>query len=51
MALIGNSARAEFRPWLHALPGIKELRVVDTAPAATDKLLRRLLARTPGLEL
>ncbi|BCN37422.1 ornithine cyclodeaminase [Alicycliphilus denitrificans] len=51
MALVGNGAQAEFQALaFHALLGIKELRVFDTAPAATDKLLRNL-ARTPGLRL
>ncbi|ADU98466.1 ornithine cyclodeaminase [Alicycliphilus denitrificans] len=51
MALIGNGAQAEFQALaFHALLGIKELRVFDTAPDATDKLLRNL-ARTPGLKM
>ncbi|MHA7600645.1 ornithine cyclodeaminase [Alicycliphilus sp. T452] len=51
MALIGNGAQAEFQALaFHALLGIEELRVFDTAPAATDKLLHNL-ARTPGLKM
>lgn len=43
MALIGNGAQAEFQALaFHALLGIRELRVYDTDPAATDKLVRNL---------
>lgn len=51
MALIGNGAQAEFQAIaFHGLLGIRELRVFDVDPRATDKLERNL--RTiPGLEL
>ena len=43
MALVGNGAQAEFQALaFHALLGIRELRVYDTDPAATDKLVRNL---------
>lgn len=43
MALIGNGAQAEFQALaFHALLGIRELRVYDTDPAATVKLVRNL---------
>lgn len=43
MALIGNGAQAEFQALaFHALLGIRELRVYDTDPVATDKLVRNL---------
>ena len=49
MALIGNGAQAEFQALaFHALLGIRELRVNDTDPAATDKLVRNL-AHVDGL--
>ena len=49
MALIGNGAQAEFQALaFHALLGIRELRVYDTDPAATDKLVRNL-AHVDGL--
>ncbi|WP_287740089.1 ornithine cyclodeaminase [Diaphorobacter sp.] len=49
MALIGNGAQAEFQALaFHALLGIRELRVYDTDPAATDKLARNL-AHVDGL--
>lgn len=49
MALVGNGAQAEFQALaFHALLGIRELRVYDTDPAATDKLVRNL-AHIDGL--
>lgn len=49
MALVGNGAQAEFQALaFHALLGIRELRVYDTDPAATDKLVRNL-AHVDGL--
>ncbi len=49
MALIGNGAQSEFQALaFHHLLGIRELRVFDTDPAATAKLLRHLRA-VPGL--
>lgn len=50
MALIGNGAQAEFQAlaFQHLL-GIRELRLFDTDPAATDKLIANL--RDSGLEL
>ena len=43
MALIGNGAQSEFQALaFHHLLGIRELRVFDTDPAATAKLLRHL---------
>ena len=53
MALIGNGAQGEFQAiaFYHLL-GIRELRLYDTDPKATDKLVRNLAAlRLPGLEL
>lgn len=45
MALIGNGAQAEFQALaFHHLIGIRELRLFDTDPGATDKLLRNLAA-------
>ncbi|MBV8145354.1 MAG: ornithine cyclodeaminase [Gammaproteobacteria bacterium] len=45
MALIGNGAQAEFQTIaFHHLLGIRELRLYDTDPAATDKLERNLAA-------
>lgn len=49
MALIGNGAQSEFQALaFHHLLGIDTLRVFDTDPRATRKLLRHLRA-TPGL--
>jgi ornithine cyclodeaminase len=50
MALIGNGAQAEFQAlaFQHLL-GIEELRLFDTDPAATDKLMANL--RGSGLAL
>ena len=43
MALIGNGAQSEFQAVaFHAMLGIKELRVYDIDPAATDKLIHNL---------
>ncbi len=51
MALIGNGAQSEFQVLaFHALLGIREVRLFDIDPAATDKL-RRNLAHVDGLEL
>ncbi|HYX73837.1 MAG TPA: ornithine cyclodeaminase [Steroidobacteraceae bacterium] len=53
MALIGNGAQAEFQTIaFHQLLGIREVRLFDTDPGATDKLERNL-ARThlPGLRV
>ena len=51
MALIGNGAQSEFQALaFHHLLGIRELRVFDTDPAATAKLLRHLRA-VPGLRV
>ena len=51
MALIGNGAQSEFQAlaFHHAL-GVRELRLFDTDPAATAKLLRNLRV-VPGLKL
>jgi ornithine cyclodeaminase len=51
MALIGNGAQAEFQAIaFHHLLGIRELRLYDTDPAATDKLERNLAGlRLEGL--
>ncbi len=53
MALIGNGAQAEFQAIaFHALLGIREVRLYDTDPVATDKLERNLATlRLPGLEV
>jgi ornithine cyclodeaminase len=53
MALIGNGAQSEFQTIaFHHLLGIRELRLYDTDPLATDKLMRNLAAlRLPGLEV
>jgi ornithine cyclodeaminase len=53
MALIGNGAQAEFQAiaFYHLL-GIRELRLYDTDPRATDKLVRNLNALSlPDLKL
>jgi ornithine cyclodeaminase len=53
MALIGNGAQAEFQAlaFYHML-GIRELRLFDTDPAATEKLERNLaLLQLPGLRV
>lgn len=53
MALIGNGAQSEFQAIaFHGMLGIRELRLFDTDPRATDKLIRNLTAqRLPGLRL
>jgi ornithine cyclodeaminase len=52
MALIGNGAQSEFQALaFHHLMGIEEVRVFDTDPAATDKLVRNLAAAAPGLRV
>ena len=53
MALIGNGAQGEFQAiGFHHLLGIRELRLYDTDPAATQKLERNLARlRLPGLEV
>jgi ornithine cyclodeaminase len=53
MALIGNGAQSEFQAIaFHALGGIRELRLFDTDPRATDKLEANLAALTlPGLSV
>ncbi|HXY97363.1 MAG TPA: ornithine cyclodeaminase [Steroidobacteraceae bacterium] len=53
MALIGNGAQSEFQAIaFHHLLGIRELRLFDTDPLATEKLVRNLARlRLPGLEV
>ncbi len=53
MALIGNGAQAEFQAIaFHHLLGIRELRLYDTDPGATDKLERNLARlHLAGLEV
>jgi ornithine cyclodeaminase len=53
MALIGNGSQAEFQAIaFHHLQGIRELRLYDTDPAATEKLERNLARlHLPGLEV
>src|ERR1700758_5873303 len=53
MALIGNGAQGEFQAIaFHHLLGVRELRLYDTDPKATDKLVRNLSRlRLPGLEV
>jgi len=51
MALIGNGAQSEFQALaFHHLLGVRELRVFDTDPAASAKLLRHLRS-VPGLQV
>ena len=51
MALIGNGSQSEFQAVaFHALIGIEEVRVFDTDPLATDKLMRNL-ERVHGLQV
>jgi ornithine cyclodeaminase len=51
MALIGNGAQSEFQALaFHHLLGIRQLRVFDTDPAATAKLVCHLRA-VPGLRV
>jgi ornithine cyclodeaminase len=51
MALIGNGAQSEFQAIaFHRMVGVRELRLYDTDPQATAKLLRNLAAlRLPDL--
>jgi len=43
MALIGNGAQSEFQAvGFHRIAGIRELRLYDTDPRATAKLIRNL---------
>jgi ornithine cyclodeaminase len=53
MALIGNGAQSEFQAIaFHQMLGIRELRLFDTDPQATSKLLLNLEAlRLPGLRI
>ena len=53
MALIGNGAQSEFQTIaFHHLLGIREVRLYDTDPHATDKLERNLARlRLPGLKV
>ena len=52
MALIGNGAQSEFQALaVHHLLGIREVRLFDVDPAATDKLVRNLAAAAPGLRV
>jgi ornithine cyclodeaminase len=53
MALIGNGAQSEFQAIaFHSLLGIRELRLYDTDPEATTKLIRNLNnLRLTGLEV
>jgi ornithine cyclodeaminase len=53
MALIGNGAQSEFQSIaFHHMLGIRELRLYDVDPAATDKLERNLAALAlPGLRV
>jgi ornithine cyclodeaminase len=53
MALIGNGSQSEFQAiGFHHMLGIRELRLFDTDPAATDKLERNLKAlRLSGLNV
>jgi ornithine cyclodeaminase len=53
MALIGNGAQSEFQAIaFHRMAGIKELRLYDTDPLATGKLMRNLaVLRIPDLRV
>jgi ornithine cyclodeaminase len=53
MALIGNGAQSEFQIIaFHRMVGVRELRLYDTDPGATSKLLRNLAAlRLSGLDV
>ena len=52
MALIGNGAQSEFQALaFHHLLGIREVRVFDVDPAATDKLVRNLAVAAPALRV
>jgi len=51
MALIGNGAQSEFQALaFKAMLGIREIRVFDIDPAATDKFVRNM-ARVEGLSV
>jgi ornithine cyclodeaminase len=53
MALIGNGSQAEFQAIVfHEMQGIRELRLYDTDPAATHKLMSNLARLAlPGLRV
>ena len=53
MALIGNGSQAEFQAIVfHEMQGIRELRLYDTDPAATHKLMSNLAGLAlPGLRV
>ena len=53
MALIGNGAQSEFQAIaFHRMVGIRKLRLYDTDPQATSKLMRNLASlRLPDLEV
>jgi ornithine cyclodeaminase len=53
MALIGNGAQSEFQTiGFHHMLGIREVRLYDSDPAATDKLVRNLAhLQLPGLNV
>lgn len=52
MAIIGNGAQSEFQALaFHHLLGIDALRLFDTDPAASARLIRHLRATTSGLQL
>src|SRR5260221_925838 len=53
MALIGNGAQSEFQAIaFHRMVGIRQLRLYDTDPQATSKLMRNLASlRLPDLEV
>ncbi len=53
MALIGNGAQSEFQTIaFHSELGVRELRLYDVDPQATDKLISNLnLLRLPGLRV
>jgi ornithine cyclodeaminase len=52
MALIGNGAQSEFQALaFHHLLGIEEIRLFDTDPQATAKLVRNLRANNDAKEL
>ena len=49
MALIGNGAQSEFQALaFHYLLGIEEIRLFDTDPKATEKLIANLRSTTPA---
>jgi ornithine cyclodeaminase len=53
MALIGNGAQSEFQAIaFHRMVGVRNLRLYDTDPHATSKLMRNLESlQLPGLEV